>query len=75
MNINIKSTLLAVILSATTYPLFADSNILVFQSDFGLKDGAVSTMKGVSASVDKNLKIYDITHEIPAYNIWDAAYS
>lgn len=53
---------------------FASSEVLVFQSDFGLNDGAVSAMKGVSVGVDKNLKIYDITHEIPAYNIWDAAY-
>lgn len=53
---------------------FSASEILVFQSDFGLKDGAVSAMKGVATSIDKNLKIYDVTHEIPAYSIWDAAY-
>jgi S-adenosylmethionine hydrolase len=48
--------------------------IVVFQSDFGVKDGAVSAMKGVAASVDPDLKLYDLTHEIPAYNIWEAAY-
>lgn len=48
--------------------------VLVFQSDFGLKDGAVSAMKGVAAGVDPDLKLYDLTHEIPAYNIWEAAY-
>lgn len=74
MQISIKSILLAVMLSLISYQAIANSNILVFQSDFGVKDGAVSAMKGVSISVDKNLKIYDITHEIPAYNIWDAAY-
>ncbi len=47
---------------------------LVFQSDFGLKDGAVSCMKGVAFGVDPNLKMFDVTHEIPAYNIWEAAY-
>lgn len=47
---------------------------LVLQTDFGLKDGAVSAMKGVAFGVDKQLKIYDITHEIPAYNIWEASY-
>ncbi|MGH7597312.1 MAG: SAM hydrolase/SAM-dependent halogenase family protein [bacterium] len=47
---------------------------LVFQSDFGLKDGAVSCMKGVAFGVNPNLKIFDVTHEIPAYNIWEAAY-
>jgi hypothetical protein len=47
---------------------------LVFQSDFGLKDGAVACMKGVAFGVDPNLKMFDVTHEIPAYNIWEAAY-
>jgi len=54
--------------------LFSQSKALVFQSDFGLKDGAVSAMKGVAYSVDKELAIFDLTHEIPAYNIWEAAY-
>src|SRR5512145_23370 len=47
---------------------------LVLQSDFGLKDGAVACMKGVAFGVDHNLKIFDLTHEIPNYNIWEAAY-
>src|SRR5687767_7766097 len=47
---------------------------LVFQSDFGLKDGAVSEMKGVAFSVSPELRMFDITHEIPAYNIWEGAY-
>ena len=52
----------------------AQNKILVFQSDFGLKDGAVSAMKGVAMGVSTDLKLFDITHEIPAYNIWEAAY-
>jgi S-adenosylmethionine hydrolase len=48
--------------------------LVVFQSDFGLKDGAVSAMKGVAMGVSGNLKLFDLTHEIPAYSIWDAAY-
>src|SRR6267142_5877806 len=48
--------------------------IVVFQSDFGLKDGAVSAMKGVAMGVSTDLKLFDLTHEIPAYNIWEAAY-
>jgi S-adenosylmethionine hydrolase len=46
---------------------------LVFQTDFGLKDGAVVSMKAVAFSVDPALPMFDITHEIPAYNIWEAA--
>ena len=47
---------------------------LVFQTDFGLKDGAVNAMKGVARTVDNQLDLFDLTHEIPAYNIWEAAY-
>ncbi|MBD2699104.1 S-adenosyl-l-methionine hydroxide adenosyltransferase family protein [Spirosoma sp. BT702] len=52
----------------------AQNGIVVFQSDFGLKDGAVSAMKGVALGVSPSLKLFDLTHEIPAYNIWEAAY-
>ncbi len=47
---------------------------LVIQTDFGLKDGAVNAMKGVAFGIDPNLAIYDLTHEIPSYNIWEAGY-
>jgi S-adenosylmethionine hydrolase len=52
----------------------AQNKVVVFQSDFGLKDGAVSAMKGVAIGVSPELKLFDLTHEIPAYNIWEAAY-
>ena len=52
----------------------SQNKIVVFQSDFGLKDGAVSAMKGVAMGVSSDLKLFDLTHEIPAYNIWEAAY-
>ncbi|GGB17054.1 acetolactate synthase [Puia dinghuensis] len=46
----------------------------MFQSDFGVKDGAVSEMKGVAMGVSTELRLFDLTHEIPAFNIWEAAY-
>jgi S-adenosylmethionine hydrolase len=52
----------------------AQNKIIVFQTDYGLKDGAVSAMKGVAMGVSPDLKLFDLTHEIPAYNIWEAAY-
>ena len=52
----------------------AQNKIVVFQTDYGLKDGAVAAMKGVAMGVSPDLKLYDLTHEIPAYNIWEAAY-
>jgi len=66
----------SIILVLVLFPasLYAQNNILVFQSDFGLKDGAVSAMKGVAMGVSADLKLFDITHEIPAYNIWEASY-
>ncbi|MBS1598012.1 MAG: S-adenosyl-l-methionine hydroxide adenosyltransferase family protein [Bacteroidetes bacterium] len=57
-----------------TQVVFSQNKIVVFQSDFGLKDGAVSAMKGVAMGVSPDLKLFDLTHEIPAYNIWEAAY-
>lgn len=49
-------------------------NALVLQTDFSLKDGAVSAMQGVAFGVDPDLKMFNLTHEIPPYNIWEAAY-
>lgn len=47
---------------------------LILQSDFGTSDGAVSAMYGVAYGVDQELKISDLTHEIPQYDIWEASY-
>ncbi|GAA7925611.1 S-adenosyl-l-methionine hydroxide adenosyltransferase family protein [Helicobacter pylori] len=70
-----KKTISALILSACIglSSVYAD-NALILQTDFSLKDGAVSAMKGVAFCVDSNLKIFDLTHEIPPYNIWEGAY-
>ena len=57
-----------------TSGIAAANEALVIQTDFGLKDGAVSAMKGVAFGVDRTLPLYDLTHEIPAYNIWEGAY-
>lgn len=50
------------------------NKFLVFQSDFGLVDGAVSAMKGVAYKVDPQLIISDVTHDITPYNIFEASY-
>ncbi len=65
--------LLLILLSFFASPCWPQA-ALVFQTDFGLKDGAVACMKGVAFGVDPNLKMFDVTHEIPSYNIWEAAY-
>lgn len=50
------------------------NNFLVFQTDFGLGDGAVSAMEGVAFGVDANLKIRHLTHEITPFNVFESSY-
>ena len=47
---------------------------LIIQTDFGRIDGAVNAMYGVAYTVDENLRIFNLMHEIKPYNIWDASY-
>ena len=47
---------------------------LIFQSDFGYADGAVCAMYGVAEGVCQDLRLYDLTHDIPQYDIWEASY-
>lgn len=47
---------------------------VVFMSDFGIADGAVSAMHGVADSVCHSLRLEDLTHDIPQFNIWEASY-
>lgn len=65
------SSFVAIICSVFCY---AQQGILVLQTDFGLKDGAVAAMKGVAMKVSAKLNIFDLTHDIPVYDIWQAAY-
>jgi S-adenosylmethionine hydrolase len=51
-----------------------DKPILVFQTDFTYAEGAVSSMYGVVKSVDRELEIFDGTHQIPQYDTWSASY-
>ena len=47
---------------------------LILQTDFGYADGAVCAMYGVAEGVTDGLRIYDLTHDIPQYDIWEASY-
>ncbi len=49
-------------------------NPLILQSDFGLGDGAVNAMYGVANCVDPTIRIFDLTHEIPPFHIWEGSY-
>jgi S-adenosylmethionine hydrolase len=61
--------LAGVLFSALTW----SKPVLVLQSDFGTLDGAVASMKGVAVGVSPDLHIYDLTHHIEPYNIWQGA--
>lgn len=50
------------------------NNFLVLQSDFGISDGAVSAMYGVVLTVSPSVRVFNLTHDIPQYNIWEASY-
>ncbi|MGN7295987.1 SAM hydrolase/SAM-dependent halogenase family protein [Ferdinandcohnia sp. SAFN-114] len=50
------------------------NNHLVLQTDFGKSDGAVSAMYGVALSVHPALPIFDLTHDISPFNIWEGSY-
>ncbi len=69
---NLRIVLLAMV---ALFPVAAawSAGPLVLQSDFGVKDSAVASMKGVAISVSRDLDIYDLTHEVPTYNIWEAS--
>ncbi len=43
--------------------------IITLTTDFGLKDEYTGAVKGVILSISPNVKIVDITHQIPKYNI------
>ena len=46
----------------------------MLQTDFGLRDHAVAAMRGVARLVAPQLVVDDLTHEIPAFDVWQAAY-
>ena len=46
---------------------------VLFLTDFGVKDGAVAVCKGVMWSIEPALRIVDLTHEVPPYDIETAA--
>lgn len=69
----LTATVVACAVFGRVAPLGAQAP-LVLQSDFGSRDGAVAAMKGVATGVDATLRIFDLTHEIAPFDIWEAAY-
>ena len=56
-----------------SYSTAAD-RVLVLQTDFGQKDGAVAAMRGVAVGVNPRLPIHDLSHQNTPFDIWEGAY-
>lgn len=83
MSKKFKILLIALVLFATlssnttifaNQKLNVETSALVFQTDFGVKNDAVASMKGVAFGVNPKLKMFDLTHEVTPYDIWEAGY-
>lgn len=48
--------------------------LLVFQTDFTYKEGAVAAMYGVCKSVDPTLELISASHDLPQYDPYSASY-
>lgn len=51
------------------------NRIITMTTDFGNRDHYVGSMKGVIYTINPNVIIADITHGIPAHNIFSAAFT
>jgi len=67
-----KSFLLVLLLLARFAQAQADAPLL-FMTDFGSTDDSVAICKGVMLGVSPDLRIIDITHEVPPFSILDGA--
>ena len=51
------------------------SGALTFTTDFGTRDHYVGAMKGVVAGVAPEVRVFDITHEVPRFDIAEGAFA
>ncbi|MEM1575085.1 MAG: SAM-dependent chlorinase/fluorinase [Nitrososphaerota archaeon] len=54
--------------------MFKQKPIIALLTDFGYEDPYVSEMKAVILSIERNVKIIDVTHSIPSYNVYIGAF-
>jgi S-adenosyl-L-methionine hydrolase (adenosine-forming) len=68
--------LFALLLSGATHPAVAESQsrpTIVFMTDFGVVDDSVAICKGVMYSIEPQLRIVDLTHQVTPFSIPDGA--
>ena len=51
------------------------SGFLTFTTDFGTRDHYVGAMKGVVAMVSPGVRVRDITHQVPSFDISEGAFA
>jgi hypothetical protein len=64
---------LGVALACASERRTSDTSAVLFLTDFGSKDGAVAVCKGVMWTIEPSLRIVDVTHDVPPYDIETAA--
>ena len=69
MHRTLRAAVAALVLSAAAAAQQPNPHTVVFLTDFGTQDGAVAVCKGVMWNVDPGLRIVDLTHQIPPYDI------
>ncbi len=50
------------------------SRIITLTTDFGIKDAYVGAMKGVILTINPDVRIVDVSHEISPHDVMEAAY-
>lgn len=65
----VASICMLAVLLARTLGAQQSPRTLLFLTDFGTRDGAVAVCKGVMWNVAPDLRVVDLTHDIPAYDI------
>jgi len=53
---------------------FTPTGLVVFLTDFGVRDDAVALCKGVMLTLDGSLRIVDLTHQVTPYDVDEGAF-
>jgi S-adenosylmethionine hydrolase len=49
-------------------------SLILLQTDFTTKEGAVASMKGVIKQVARLSEVHDLSHDIPPFDVWSASF-
>lgn len=76
---HLKFLIITLLLLLSTLPAlaadFRPNGLIVLLTDFGTRDFYVGAMKGAILRTSPNVRIEDITHEVPKYDIAEGAYT